>query len=176
MTFKNEYTPLADQPLDSEILTEARTRFRLGHSNYDSWTVDYERESALVHGGSGREPESANQTLWYFMDRKGCYAFTAEEVSRFALVPQESGRTGERTPQDFWGFVRQRSNLSRAEVAIKYKLLGFWGGSGWSEPDDDSLLCIKEALRERQRTFLFDLEAFAGCQLTFVDGRASKNL
>jgi hypothetical protein len=177
MPFKNQYTPALDQPLGSELLTKARKVFGLGYSRFDGWTVDYEREMVLVHRGGGREMESANETYWGFMDRKGHYDFTTEELSRFALQPGKAGHDKERTQQDFWDFARGNlQDLNQVQVAITYKLLHFWGGDGRSVPDAESLSFIKEALGERGRWLLFDLEAFGGCQLTLLDGRFGNEL
>ena len=121
--------------------------------------------------------ESANETYWGFMDRKGHYDFTTDEVSRFALLPGEAGHEMKRTRQDFWDFVRGHpQDLNQVHVSITYKLLHFLVGNGRSVPDAESLSCIKEAIGERGRWLLFDLEAFGGCQLTLLDGRTGNEL
>lgn len=52
MTFKNEFVPPLEQET-SEFLKKAREILRTGHTNYDQWTVDREREMVLFRRGGG---------------------------------------------------------------------------------------------------------------------------
>ncbi len=177
MTFRNEYTPPLAQPIESVVLAKAREFFSLGHSWHSSWTVDYQRESALVHRGSTRNPEGSNEDFWAYMDSKGHYSFTTEELSRSASVSETTQNSSTVTRRDYWEFARnERHALRNAEVIVTYKLRGFYAANGWSVPDLESLSFIKEALRERERRFIFDLEAFAGCQLTLIDSRTGNEI
>jgi hypothetical protein len=107
MTFKNEYVPPLEQET-SEFFKTARQTLRTGYTNYDRWTVDREREMVLIHEGSGREIESANHDLWAYIDHKGHYVFSTERLSQARVSPEE--------------------------VAITYRLNGFWGGRALFHP------------------------------------------
>lgn len=176
MPFKNEFVPTLDRQLESCFFASARTTLRVGHIKYDRWTIDHERELVLKHSGSGRELESAKQDYWEFIDCKGRYDFTTEELSRVVFVSTDPRQgTGAPIPQDFWEFIRlEDRDLAQAEVAITYKLLRFWGGNGCSLPDLDSILCIKQALCEYGRWWLFEPDALRGCQVTLIDGSTGK--
>jgi hypothetical protein len=149
MAFKNEYVPPLEQET-SEFFKKARETLRTGYTNYDRWTVDREREMVLIHEGSGREIESANHDLWAYVDHKGHYVFSTERLSQARVSPEE--------------------------VAITYRLNGFWGGERYSTPDPASLAWIKEAMREYGRWHLFDPEAFKRSQLALIDGRTGKEI
>ena len=141
MAFKNEYVPPLAQET-SEFLMQARDVLRKGHSRYDRWTADRERDMVLVHKGSGHEIEDANDTLWGFIDRKGMYLFSTETLS---------------------------SQRSTEERHLTYKLSHFVNGNDYSAPDRETISCIKDALQEYSRAYLFDLEHYKRCQLRLID-------
>ncbi len=177
MPFKNEYVPTLDQAIDSTFFTAARDTLRMGHSKYDHWTIDRDLDMVLVHTGSGREPESASQEYWQFIDTKGHYDFTTEELSRLVIGIKDAEQHLERFPQNFWDFVRQnKQSLKQAEVTITYRLLHFWAGTGKSIPDQGSLSFIREALCEYGRRHIFDQEAFASCEVTLIDSRTGRKI
>ncbi len=147
MAFKNEYVPPLDQET-SEFFRKARETLRTGYSKHDRWTIDREREIALVHEGSGREVESANHDRWAYIDRKGYCVFSTERLLK--------------------------AEVSSEEVAITHRLNGFWEGERFSVPDAGSLFCIKEALREFKDWGL--LSDYRRCQLTLIDGRTGEEI
>lgn len=77
MAFKNEYVPPLEQET-SEFFRRAQKTLNVMAERRSKWTVDREREMALVHEGRGREIEDANHDLWGFIDRKGYYVFSTD--------------------------------------------------------------------------------------------------
>lgn len=143
MAFKNEYVPPLEQET-SEFFKRAREILRTGYSQYDAWVVDRERNEVLKYLGGGHELESAHLGIWRFLDQKGFYAFTTEELKQQEVSPDE--------------------------IAITYKLGPFTGSQPYGMPDVGTLQHIKEALQEYKRRHLFDLEHYKRCQLTLIDG------
>ncbi len=140
MAFTNEYVPPVEQE-SSEFFRQARKTLSVMAEMRSKWTVDREREMALVNEGSGRELESANHNLWSFLDRKGFYVFSTEQLSKIEVSPDE--------------------------VAISRRLNGFWAGERYSQPDKDTLARIKEALREYNDWGV--VSDYKRCQLTLID-------
>ena len=145
MAFKNEYVPPLEQET-SEFLKNAREMLRTGYSKYDAWTVDREKDMVLLYVGGGRDLESANLGIWKFIDCKGFYSFTTEQLDK--------------------------NELSSSEVAITYKFgRPFTGTSPYSLSDAETLQNIKAALQEYARRYLFNLEHYKHCQLTWIDAK-----
>lgn len=150
MAFKNEYVPPLEQE-NSEFLKKARETLRTGYSKYDAWTVDREHDMVLQYVGGGREMESANLGIWEFIDRKGYYSFTTEQLEKHEPSPNE--------------------------IAITYKFgRPFTGTPPYALPDAETLRHIKEALQEYARRHLFNLEHYRQCQLTWVDAETGKGI
>lgn len=149
MAFKNEFVPPLEQET-SEFLKKAREILRTGHTNYDRWAVDREREMALKHEGTGRDVETAGHDVWAYLDRQGHYVFSTEKLAKVEISPEE--------------------------VSITYRLNDFWTGDKYSTPNTSSLECIKEALREYGRWHLFNPEAFKHCHIKLVNGKTGKEI
>ncbi len=147
MTFKNEYVPPLEQET-SEFFKKAQKTLNVMAEMRSKWTVDREREMVLVYEGSGREIESANHGLWSYIDHKGYCVFSTERLSKM--------------------------EVSSEELAITYRLNGFWEGDRYSTPDAASLTCIKDALREYKDWGV--ISDYKRCQLTLVDGRTGKEI
>lgn len=147
MAFKNEYIPPLEQET-SEFLKNARETMRAGYYERDKWTVDREREMVLKFVSSGHEMESAHQGIWRFMDRKGYYAFTTEELKKQEISPDE--------------------------IAITYELGLFTGSSPYVLPDAETIACIKEALSEYKDWGV--ISDYKRCQLTLIDARTGKEI
>lgn len=147
MAFKNEYVPSLDQET-SEFFRRAQKTLNVMAERRNKWTVDREREMVLVHEGSGREIEDANHDLWGFIDRKGYYVFGTDRLSKTEISPEE--------------------------IAITYKMRGFWQGERYSSPDAETIACIKEALCERKDWGV--ISDYKRCQLTLIDGTVGKEI
>lgn len=145
MTFKNEYVPPLEQET-SEFFSRAQKILTVMAEKRSKWTVDREREMVLVLEGSGREIEDANHDLWGFIDRKGYYVFSTDRLSK--------------------------TEVSLEEIAITYKIRGFWQGAQYSSPDTKTIACIKEALRERKDWGL--LSDYKTCRLTLIDSNGKE--
>ena len=147
MAFKNEYVPPLEQET-SEFFKKARETLRTGHSKYDQWTVDREREMVLFRRGGGHSMESANEEYWSFV-----------VADREHHVDTE---------------VLAKSEVAPTEIAITYSV-SFRGDPGLY-PDARTIACLKEALRERSRRHLFDLEHYAHCHLKVTDATTGKEI
>ena len=145
MAFKNEYVPPLEQEISS-FFSRAQKILNVMAEKRSKWTVDREREMLLVLKGSGREIEDANHDLWGFIDRKGYYVFSTDRLSK--------------------------TEVSLEEIAITYKIRGFWQGAQYSSPDTKTIACIKEALRERKDWGL--LSDYKTCQLTLIDSNGKE--
>lgn len=66
MTFKNEFVPPLEQET-SEFFKKAREILRTGHTNYDQWTVDREREMVLFRRGGGIARRLRMKTTGHFL-------------------------------------------------------------------------------------------------------------
>lgn len=144
MAFENEYV-LASETEQSDFFKKARVILQTGHSKFDFWTVDRQREMALVNKGSGHEVESANSTVWGFLDQRGKYFFSTEKLD---------------------------CNSSSDEINATFKLLGFWKGDDYLQPSPDVIVCIKDALTEYQKIRLFDLNHYKSSRLTLISESA----
>ncbi|MDD2893914.1 MAG: hypothetical protein PHF20_08285 [Halothiobacillaceae bacterium] len=148
MAFHNE--KIDPQAKDtSQFLRNARETLRLNEpSVYDFWTVDRERDLALLRsGGGGNDIDAANFDSWAFFDRKGYYRIHTRKMSDNVLT------------------------------ADKERLMTYtfrvWGKS---YPDAESLVHFKEALREYGRYALFNFDAFETCQVTLIDEMTGKEI
>ena len=148
MVFKNEYIPPMNEEA-SEFFRKARETLRTGFSKYDAWTVDRERDMALVHRGGGHSPESKDEDYWSFVDRKGYYLCDTTLLSKTQSSPEE--------------------------IAITQSI-SFQSGGNLSDPDAETVTCIKDALRERGRWHLLNPEAYKRCQLTLIDANTGKEI
>lgn len=101
MSFKNEFIPPLEQET-SAFFKKARETLKTGHSEFDIWTVDREREMVLLHKGSGREVETADEQFWGFLDQNGYCIFDTKKISK--------------------------SQISSDEISVTFELKGFWGG------------------------------------------------
>ena len=117
MAFKNEYVPPLEQEISS-FFSRAQKILNVMAEKRSKWTVDREREMLLVLKGSGREIEDANHDLWGFIDRKGYYVFSTDRLSK--------------------------TEVSLEEIAITYKIRGFWQGAQYSSPDTKTILITIE--------------------------------
>ena len=148
MAFKNEYVPPLEQET-SEFFRQARETLRTGYSQYDAWTVDREREMVLLYRGSGHSMEDRNEEAWSFIDRKGRYFICTTLLSKCEVSPDE--------------------------IAIS-RSFSFMTGGDRIAPNPATVACIKEALNEHSRRYLFDLEHYKFCQLKVVDAVTGKEI
>jgi hypothetical protein len=143
MAFKNEYIPPIEQET-SEFAKQARKTFNKGHSKFDRWTIDRERQIALIHIGSGRkDPGDSNAELWELVDEDGYFVFSMDRIA----------------------YVKMNSD----HVSITYKLLGFWAGERYSKPSEKTFHRIKEALVEHGKSYMFEMYAYKSCDLKFIN-------
>lgn len=149
MTFKNEYILPIDQET-SEFAKQARRTLNTGHSQFDAWTIDRERELILMFRGTGREVETANQESWVYLDATGKYSVYTDLLSK--------------------------TEVSTHEIAITRSLRGCVSSVGALVTTSETIACIKEAIREYSRIFLFNLEHFNKCQLILVDATSGKEI
>lgn len=93
--------------------------------------------------------ESAHLDIWEFIDCKGYYSFTTEQLKKQELSPDE--------------------------IAITYKLgRPFKGSPPHILPDAVTLQHIKEALREYKDWGV--ISDYKRCQLTLIDHTKSKEI
>jgi hypothetical protein len=140
MAFRNELIP----PLRTEtsgFFEHTQRVLRNLVPMCSQWTVDRDREMALLKHKLKHEIEDANTCLWSFVDRKGCYTFTTEQVATV--------------------------KISKEEIAITQRLIGFRGGERYSQPDGDTLARIGEALQEYKDYGV--LSDFQRCRLRLID-------
>ncbi|OYY73784.1 MAG: hypothetical protein B7Y40_07990 [Gammaproteobacteria bacterium 28-57-27] len=152
MAFHNE--KIDPQAKDtSQFLRNARETLRLNEpSVYRFWSVDRERDLALLRsGGGGPDIDDANFESWNFLDRKEQYRIHTRELSDNAY--------------------------SKDEGRFKKRLLSYtfrvWGEP---YPDAESLVHFKEALQEYRRSYLLSLHAFETCQVTLIDEVTGKEI
>jgi hypothetical protein len=144
MTFKNEYIPPIEQET-SEFAKEARKAFNKGHSKYDQWAIDRERQVALIHKGGGRkDPGDPDGELWALFDQDGYFVFSMDRVT----------------------YEKQDSD----SVRIVYRLLGFWAGDKYAKPSERTLQHIRDALSEHSKSYMFEMYAYKNCDLTLLNG------
>jgi hypothetical protein len=113
-----------------------------GFSKYDAWTVDREQEMVLFRRGGGHSMESKDEDYWTFIEGKGYYFCDTTLLSK--------------------------AEVSSEEIAIT-RSIGFQTGEKLNDPDAETVGCIKEALQEYSRRYLFDLGACAA-----EDGEAKR--
>jgi hypothetical protein len=102
----------------------------------------------LFHRGGGHSTEAAQEDYWTFV--------TAGEVI-FADIDLLISRTT----------VDRAINMTRS---ISFQ------GDPQSAPSAETVACIKEALCERGRRHMFDLEAYARCDFKPIDARTHQEL
>ena len=144
MAFKNEYVPPLEQET-SEFFSRAQKILNVMAERRSKWTVDRERDMALVRQGKGHSLDSANEDYWGFIDRKGVYSFTT--------------------------WILSQSEISSEEIAIT-RQIGFKSGEGLSKPDTETITYIKEALREHKDYGV--ISDYLRCQLTLIDGNGQE--
>lgn len=147
MAFKNEYIPPIEQET-SEFFKKARGILNTGHSQHDKWTVDRSNEMVLFIRGGRKEVEDFNRDTWRFLDAGGEYWITTECLHKKEISPDV--------------------------IAISYKILGVVKDEKLISPNLETLLNVKEALRERKDWGL--LSQYKECQLTLVDGTTGKEI
>ena len=147
MSFGSEYIPPIEQET-SAFAKNARAVFRLGFSKYERWTIDREREMALVFVTSGREPESYNHDLWLFADRAGYYSFSTDCLSKH--------------------------EVSTTELSITYMLGAFKRVGPYGDPSALTLLGIKEALSEYKDGRI--PPKYASCRVRLIDSQDGREI
>ncbi|MDP1896476.1 MAG: hypothetical protein Q8K43_01180 [Sulfurimicrobium sp.] len=146
MAFKNEYVLPLEQET-SEFFRQAQKTLKHASAELRStWTVDREHDMVLFRRGSGRE-EGEGEDYWDFLDRKGKYSFTT--------------------------YLLSKSGISLEEIAIT-RQIGFRLREGLNRPDTETIACIKEALKEYSRSYLFNLEHYKRAQLTLIDSNGKE--
>lgn len=147
MAFKNEYVPPLEQET-SEFLKKTRETLRTGYSKYDAWTVDREHDMVLFRRGGGHSMEAKDEDYWSFINVNGEYCCDTDLISKSEVTP---------------------------EIIAITRRIGFRGDPS-NAPDAETLTCIKDALQENSRRYLFNLEHYKRCQLTLIDARTGKEI
>jgi hypothetical protein len=147
MAFKNEYIPPLEQET-SEFFKKARETLRTGHSKYDQWTVDRERNMVLFRRGGGHSMESKDEDYWSFIVADREHYVDTEVLAKSEVTPEE--------------------------IAITYSVS--FRGDQSRYPDAQTIACIEQALQERGRTHLFDLDHHKRCHLTLIDATTGKEI
>lgn len=88
MTFKNEYVPPLEQET-SEFFKKARETLRTGHSKYDSWTIDRERDMVLFRRGGGNSMESKDEAYWSFIVADREHDVDTNRLEKSEVAPKE---------------------------------------------------------------------------------------
>ncbi|MDP2962142.1 MAG: hypothetical protein Q8N54_05230 [Sulfurimicrobium sp.] len=91
--------------------------------------------------------ESAGEDYWDFLDHKGKYSINTELLSKSEISPEE--------------------------IAIT-RSFSYVIGPGRIAPDTETIACIKEALKEYSRSYLFNLEHYKRAQLTLIDSNGKE--
>lgn len=121
MAFVNELIPPIEQET-SEFARQARKTLNTGHSQFDTWTIDRERNLILMYHGSDREVETSHQQSWRFVDSTGKYWVYIDLVSK--------------------------TEISSEEIAITRSLRGCVSDNGELVSDAEIVAFIKEGLQE----------------------------
>ena len=145
MTFKNEYIPPIEQET-SEFFKQARKTLNTGYSQFDRWTIDREREMVLFNDGSGHSLDSHTEDYWTFLNSKARHACDTNLISK--------------------------AEISSEEIAIT-RSIGFRGDPA-NHPDAETLMCIKEALREYKDWGVSS--DFKTCRLTLLSAVTGKKI
>lgn len=146
MAFKNEYVPPLEQET-SEFFRRAQKTLNVTSERRSKWTVDRDREMALVRLGSGHSEEDKNHDIWKFIDRKGTYFLGTELLSAQEISPEE--------------------------IAITRSFYYMTGG-GDIAPDAETIAAIREALEEYKDWGA--LSDYKRCRLTLIDARTGKEI
>lgn len=93
--------------------------------------------------------EDYNHEHWTFLDCKGMYSVNT--------------------------ILQSKLEISSEEIAITRLFTYVTGGSS-IEPDAETITCIKEAMQEYSRSYMFNLEHYKRCRLTLIDGRNGKEI
>jgi hypothetical protein len=147
MAFKNEYIPPLEQET-SAFLKKARETLRTGYSKYDMWKVDRERDMVLFRRGGGHSMEAKDEEYFSFIAVHGEYCCDTDRLAQSKVRPGIVAVTRR---------IRFRGDPSNA-------------------PDAATLMCIKDALQENSRRYLFKLEHYQRCQLTLIDVRTGEEI
>ena len=146
MAFKNEHVLPLEQET-SEFFRKAQKTLHVMHEIRSQWTIDRERDMALVHRGGGHSMEDYNRENWSFLDRKGLYYIHTERLSQSVISPEE--------------------------IAITRSIYFMIGGSD-IVPDAETITCIKEALHEFKDYGV--ISDYKRCRLTLIDARTKKEI
>ena len=146
MAFKNEHVLPLEQET-SEFFRKAQKTINVTYEIRSQWTIDRERDMALVHRGGGHSMEDYNEENWSFLDRKGLYYINTERLSQSVISPEE--------------------------IAITRSIYFMTGGSD-IVPDAETIACIKEALHEFKDYGV--ISDYNRCRLTLIDARTKKEI
>ena len=144
MAFKNEYVPPLEQET-SEFFSRAQKTLNVTAERRSKWTVDRERDMALVRVGGGHSSDDFDRENWGFLDRKGEYSINTSLLSKTEITSEEIAITR----------------------SFSYVL-----GPGRVAPDRETISCIKEALREHKDWGV--ISDYTRCQLTLVDSNGKE--
>lgn len=147
MSFYNEYVPTPSEE-KANFFLKAIKILRLENSVQSIWTVDRENNMVLYRSGTARDPSPIQEDFWTFIDTNGIYEFDTDRLLLEKITPDE--------------------------LAITYRLKRFWSGDGRSTPNNDSLICIKAALKEHKDWGV--LSNYRSCQLTLINGTTDKEI
>jgi hypothetical protein len=145
MTFKNEYIPPIEQET-SEFAKQARKTLNTGHSQFDRWTIDREREMVLFKDGSGHSLDSHTEDYWSFISSKAKYSCDTNLISK--------------------------AEISSDEIAIT-RSISFRGDPA-NYPDAETLKCIEAALREYKDWGV--KSDYKNCRLTLLSVLTGKEI
>jgi hypothetical protein len=88
MAFVNELIPPIEQET-SVFARQARKTLNTGHSQFDTWTIDREREMVLFKDGSGHSLDSHDEDWWSFIDKNGRYSVDTKLLSKVEISSEE---------------------------------------------------------------------------------------
>jgi hypothetical protein len=138
----------------NEFVITAREKLRKGHSIWDMWTIDHERELVLTHlGWPRREIDESNDCNWEFISSKARYRLNTTQLLSTEISP--------------------------GEMCATYRINFFWdlGQTNCQPvPEDSTMLHIKEAIDEFHRYSLFDFNAYQNRKIRLINCRDGKDI
>lgn len=147
MAFKNEVVPPLEQET-SDFFKKVQEVLHASHTGYTFWTVDRERNMVLRHMGGGHSMEAANEDYWSFITVSREYRIDTKLLAKAEISPD---------------VIAMTRSISYRGVLSHY-------------PEPEIIACIKEALQEYSRRYMFTLEHYKRCQLRLIDATTGKEI
>lgn len=108
-------------------------------------------------------------------------AWTVDRERDMVLFRRGGGHDLDSANEDYWSFIDRKVSysfttwrLSESESSSEEMSITRQIGLGSSQPDTETIACIKEALREHSRSLLFNLEHYKRVQLTLIDSNGKE--